>query len=84
MAREIADKNLTDLQDVLKIQLSNGNWNYDAYMQGLANGLILGDAIINGKEPIYKDPPEEWLCEKSARAGFMKAMEMTLDGKRGK
>ena len=63
----IPDTNLEHLQNVLDIQLSEGNWNYDAYMHGLANGLILADALIKDEEPEYKEAPEEWIEEMPER-----------------
>ena len=38
-----------------KIQCTDGNWDYDEYMRGMANGIILALAIMEGKEPEYKD-----------------------------
>lgn len=52
------------LDDVIKTQCSNGNWNYSPYMHGLTNGLILAKAILEEKDPIYLDAPKERLCDK--------------------
>jgi len=49
------------LQDVINIQCSNGNWNYDPYMHGLANGLLMAQALYKGKEPQFLDGPDKWL-----------------------
>jgi len=56
-------KNLGDLKNVTDIQCSSGNWNYDSYMHGMANGLILALHIMtDSQEEIkYKDAPEVWL-----------------------
>ena len=40
--------------------MSDGNWNYDDYMMGLGNGMELGLAIIQGKEPKYKEVPNKF------------------------
>lgn len=40
---------LSDLESVLKIQCSKGNYDYDDYMRGMANGLLLAWNII--REP---------------------------------
>lgn len=32
-------------------------------MHGMANGLICALATIEGKEPEYLNPPENWLCD---------------------
>jgi hypothetical protein len=52
---------MKDLQDVLNIQCSNGNWNYDPYMQGLANGLIMAKSLITKEEPVFLSAPKKWL-----------------------
>ena len=49
------------LDDLVKVQCSSGNWNYDPYMQGMANGLILAQSLFKGNEPKFLEAPEEWL-----------------------
>jgi len=51
------------LREQVKIQRSNGNWNYDPYMHGMANGLICALATIEDKEPKYLDAPDTWMCD---------------------
>lgn len=64
----MAHKRLTrfeaDLENVTNIQCSNGNWNYDPYMLGMANGLILARAILTGEEAKFLGAPEEWLRDR--------------------
>ena len=56
---------VSNLKDVLKVQCSNGNWNYDNYMHGLANGLILALSLVNNDDdPKFLNAPEKWLSEK--------------------
>jgi len=50
-----------DLKDILDIQCLDGNWNYDPYMYGLANGLIMAQSLIDEKEPIFLKTPKIWL-----------------------
>lgn len=50
-----------NLDDVIKIQCANGNWNYDPYMHGLANGLIMAKSLISKEEPKFLDAPKKWL-----------------------
>lgn len=59
-------KVISALDDIVKIQTSDGNWNYDQYMHGMANGLILALHIAKDEEgdPPYLDAPEEWLKDK--------------------
>jgi hypothetical protein len=52
---------LEKLRDLVKTQCSDGNWNYDPYMHGMANGLICALAVLEGKEPKYMDAPSGWL-----------------------
>lgn len=58
------EKQIADLNNVTEIQCTDGNWNYDAYMQGMANGLILARAIINGGEPEFLEAPPQWLADR--------------------
>jgi len=51
--------NLEKLKDIVKIQCSEGNWNANDYMLGMANGLILAEAILEEKEPKYLTKPKE-------------------------
>lgn len=51
------------LEDMLDIQLADGNWNYDAYQMGLANGLILSLALVNDAVPVFLERPIKWLSE---------------------
>lgn len=59
---------LDKLKEIRDVQCSDGNWNYDAYMHGLANGLIMAVAIMEGKEPEFLTAPKEWLADKAESA----------------
>ena len=59
------EKRLKEIENAVNIQCSEGNWNYDPYMFGMANGMILVQAMINGDSPVYLNRPVEWLCESS-------------------
>ena len=54
---------ISDLEKVVETQCENGNWNYDHYMFGMANGLLLALAIMRGEEPKFLNLPLAWLCE---------------------
>jgi len=54
---------LEKLDEIIKIQCTDGNWNWDAYMHGMANGLIAARSMITGKSPEYLDAPKKWLCD---------------------
>lgn len=53
-------KALRHLQWVKDIQGSKGNWDYDPYMHGMYNGIELAMAIMQDREPVYKDAPDVW------------------------
>lgn len=57
------EKQLDSLKKIIDVQCSDGNWNYDSYMHGLANGLILAKAIIENTDPEYLDAPSDWGCD---------------------
>lgn len=48
------------LRDLVKTQCADGNWDYDPYMHGMANGMILSLAVMEGKKPEYLDAPGMW------------------------
>lgn len=48
------EKRIENLKEVTKVQCQDGNWNANEYMRGIANGLILAEATIEGKTPKYK------------------------------
>ena len=52
---------LEKLREIVKTQCSEGNWNYDGYMHGMANGLLLALAILEDEEPEFLEAPLEWL-----------------------
>ena len=49
------------LEDLVKVQCSHGNWNYDPYMHGMANGMILALSLFQGGTPEYLEAPNVWL-----------------------
>ena len=59
------EKRREQLNDVLKTQGMHGNWNYDAYMQGMFNGLELAASIMEGRTPVFRKKPDAgWLHDK--------------------
>ena len=52
---------LETLKEMTAVQCSDGNWNYDPYMFGMANGMIFAISIFEDTEPHYLDAPEKWL-----------------------
>lgn len=56
--RKQFDKYISDAQNILDIQGSEGNWNVDEYQWGMFNGAELILAIFEGRKPNYRDKPE--------------------------
>ena len=54
-----------ETRKIVDAQTSPGNWNYDSYMHGMANGMLLMQAMIDGVQPDYLEAPEEWLCDRN-------------------
>ena len=53
----------SEIDDLVKTQKQSGNWNYDPYMHGMANGMLLVQSIVNDEECVYLDAPDKWLCD---------------------
>ena len=73
MDQQIAEQ-LTQLQDLINIQANSGNWDYDPYMFGLLNGMLLARSLLDGEDPGFKEAPNMWLAdyaelEKLSRGG---------------
>ena len=62
------------LDDLVKIQLTDGNWNYDPYMHGMANALLVAQAVMNNSEFEGLEAPEKWL---DSREGPVRPTEAT-------
>lgn len=58
---------MEQLRELIKTQCSDGNWNYDPYMHGMANGMILSEHVASGAEGdvAYLDAPDHWLKEEN-------------------
>lgn len=57
----IFQNSLKILRELLDVQCMNGNWNYDPYMHGMANGMILALSLFDNKQPEYLKTPKIWL-----------------------
>lgn len=60
---------LEKLEKLVEVACSRGHCDYDEYLYGMANGLILALAAMKDEEPQYLDRPEEWLCNKARPLG---------------
>lgn len=52
------ERRFKELDDVTAFAVSPGNADANEYMRGMANGLILAQAIIKDQEPQYIEPPK--------------------------
>ena len=59
------------LKKCVDIQCSDGNWNYDGYMHGMANGMLLALGIFDGKDPRFLDAPKKWLVKEGKQVGVL-------------
>lgn len=53
-------KSIEALDDAVKIQCSDGNWNYDPYMHGMANGMIFALSLFKSGNTEYLEAPAKW------------------------
>jgi hypothetical protein len=61
-SQELSDKQIESLNNVLDIQGSDGNWNYEGdpnYMTGMYNGMELMDSIVDNRDPKFRDVPKK-------------------------
>lgn len=52
-----------DLRNMRDAQGQDGNWNYDAYMHGLYNGLEFALSIMERREPVFRNAPTRWISK---------------------
>ena len=48
------------LEELTNIQCDKGTWDYDPYMHGMANGMILALAMMEDVEPEFLSAPKKW------------------------
>ncbi len=51
------EEKIVDLKCITKTQCSRGNYDQSEYMRGMANGMILSVATMEGTEPKYFNKP---------------------------
>lgn len=72
----ILRKSVETLRDMKDVQCNSGNWNYDEYMHGMANGMIFALSLFDNKRPEYLEAPDKWLKDAPAE---VKALEVQGD-----
>ncbi len=50
---------INKVEELRSIQCKDGNWDYDEYMRGLANGLILAISVLTETDPQWKEKIEK-------------------------
>ena len=50
-------------KEMLAVQGNAGNWDYDAYMHGLYNGMEFMLSIMEEREPEFRKAPKQWLSK---------------------
>lgn len=58
------EEKLQSLKEIRDIQGNDGNWNYAPYSHGLYNALEFAVSIFEEREPVYREKPKTWLCDK--------------------
>ena len=72
---------LARLKELAKLASVKGSSDFDGYLRGMANGLILAVAVIEGADPEYLEHPERYLhgdVFKGGRAAMNDAYESAL------
>lgn len=59
-SKAINKEKIEAMREMMEIQGSDGNWNYDEYMHGMYNGMEFMLSIVEGREPIYREKPDKW------------------------
>lgn len=47
LINDVLKERVKSLEELTDIQCSDGNWNFDSYMRGMANGMILSVNVMN-------------------------------------
>jgi len=78
--RELLTKDLVKkFDEFIDLQSQPGNWDYDPYMHGMANGMIFMKSLVTGEDPRYLETPSFWLVDKRIeKQGLCSVLESTL------
>ena len=53
-------KRITKLNQCVQIQCTDGTWDWDSYMFGMANGMIFSQSVIKNEDPEFMTAPKMW------------------------
>jgi len=77
------EKRLGEFKDLVRIQCRTGNFDYDGYMHGYANGMLLAEAVLEGREPEFKKASGRWISKKaqleSENVGVLTGLKQELE-----
>lgn len=76
------DDRIENLRNICAIQCSNGNWNVNSYMRGMANGLILALAIIENTECKYFEEPDIYIAKTNLMIDVKSTFTLGLNDER--
>jgi hypothetical protein len=63
---ESIEKKIEKLQTLIDVQYDS--YDYDPYMLGMYNGMVLAMSVLDGKEPEFMEAPEVWGCDRMNQA----------------
>jgi len=67
---------IKSIEEMMKIQGSDGNWNYDPYMHGMLNGMKLIYSVLTDQRPEFLEAPNEWLRDKPKSDALAKEVSL--------
>jgi len=74
------NKKIESMKQILEVQGSSGNWNYDNYMLGIFNGMELMMATLEDREPLFRKCKEKDFLYINMEKG---SFENTIEAKGG-
>lgn len=66
-------KRLESVRQMHQVQHGHGNWNCNLYMHGLAVGLELALATMEGRDPVFNEGPVDYLDSRAPLEGMLTA-----------
>ena len=64
LPNKVDEKLLSGMDNIINIQKYDGNWNFDPYMQGMLNGMLLIESAVTNKEYKPYSAPKRWKRER--------------------
>ena len=70
-------KIIKKVRELMEVQGSDGNWNYDPYMHGMYNGMEMIVSILEERDPEFRNAPDVWLRDSVQTMNNFKWSETT-------